>query len=56
MQPDPFATIRRLAQLRQTTDDHMYDEVRALRAAGYSLRTIAAAANVSPDTVMRWSR
>lgn len=53
---DPFADIRRLATVRQTTADNLHDEVRALRAAGYSIRAIAAAAGVAPDTIHRWSR
>ena len=53
---DPFADVRRLADLKTVHADLLRDEVRALRAAGYSLRAIAAAANVAPDTVMRWSR
>ena len=53
---DPFADLRRYADLRTVSTDQLQDEVRALRSAGYSLRAIAAAANVAPDTVMRWSR
>ena len=53
---DPFAEVRRLSDLRTVHADRLRDEVRSLRAAGYSLRAIAQAANVSPDTAMRWSR
>ena len=53
---DPFAEVRRLADLKTVHADQLRDEVRALRAAGFSLRAIAAAAGVVPDTAMRWSR
>jgi len=53
---DPFAEVRRLADLKTVHADLLRDEVRALRAAGYSVRTIAQAANVSHDTAWRWSR
>ena len=53
---DPFTELRRLSNLKTVTADQMRDEVRYLRAAGYSFRAIAWAANISPDTVMRWSR
>ena len=56
MQPDPFSEVRRLADLKTVHTDQLRDEVRALRSAGYSLRAIAAAAGVAPDTAMRWSR
>jgi len=56
MQPDPFADLRRLADLRETAGYELLEEVRALRAAGYSVRAIAQAANVAPDTAWRWSR
>ena len=56
MQPDPFSEVRRLSDLRTVHTDRLRDEVRSLHAAGYSLRAIAQAANVSPDTAMRWSR
>ncbi|HEY7824131.1 MAG TPA: hypothetical protein VIG24_14920 [Acidimicrobiia bacterium] len=53
---DPFADLRRYADLRSTSTDQLRDEVRALRAAGFSIRAIAAAAGVAPDTAHRWSR
>lgn len=53
---DPFAELRRLAMAREVADDSLRLEVGALRAAGYSLRAIAQAAMLSPDTVMRWTR
>ena len=53
---DPFAELRRLVFAREVAQDAVRSEVAALRAAGYSLRGIAAAANLSPDTVMRWTR
>ncbi|HEY7823283.1 MAG TPA: helix-turn-helix domain-containing protein [Acidimicrobiia bacterium] len=53
---DPFADLRRLVLAREVSDDALRLEVGALRSAGYSLRAIAAAANLSPDTVMRWTR
>jgi len=56
MQPDPFADLRRFADLKTVSADQLRDEVRALRAAGYSVRAIAQAANVAPDTAWRWSR
>jgi len=56
MQPDPFSDLRRYSDLKTVASDRLRDEVRSLRAAGYSLRAIAQAANVSPDTAMRWSR
>jgi len=53
---DPFADLRRYADLREVAGDQLRDEIRALRAAGYSVRAIAQAANVAPDTAWRWSR
>ena len=55
MQPDPFFEVRRLADLKTVHTDQLRDEVRALRSAGFSVRAIAAAAGVAPDTVWRWS-
>ena len=56
MQPDPFSEVRRLADLKTMHADQLRDEVRSLRAAGFSIRAIAAAAGVAPDTAHRWSR
>lgn len=56
MLPDPFTEIRRLSNMKTVSADQLRDEVRYLRAAGYTYRAIAAAANISPDTAWRWSR
>jgi DNA-directed RNA polymerase specialized sigma24 family protein len=53
---DPFKQLRRLARDYRATDDQFRSEVQALRASGYTLRAIAAASGLSPDTVMRWCR
>lgn len=50
---DPFAKIRSLANRREETDDAWRQEVRALRAAGFSTRAIAEVAGVSHDTVWK---
>lgn len=50
---DPFATIRELAAQRQMLQHEWSEEVKALHAAGYSLRAIADAAGVSHDSVWR---
>jgi lambda repressor-like predicted transcriptional regulator len=53
---DPFA---RLLELRDDRDRHEWQfrtEIAALRAAGFSLRAIASAAGLAPDTIMRWTR
>ena len=52
---DPFWQLRRLTRQADMADDALRAEVLALRAAGYSLRAIAQAANLSPDTVWRWT-
>jgi hypothetical protein len=51
---DPFVTIRLLADARQKVQHEWSQEVKALHAAGFSLRAIASAAGVSHDTV--WKR
>ena len=51
---DPFSTIRELAAQREQVKHEWSQEVKALHAAGYSLRTIADAAGVSHDTI--WKR
>lgn len=50
---DPFITVRELARQRRMLQHEWSDEVKALHAAGYSLRAIAEAAGVAPDTVWR---
>jgi len=50
---DPFSTIRQLAAKREQVQHEWSQEVKALHAAGYSLRTIADVAGVSHDTVWR---
>lgn len=50
---DPFTALREAAQERIDAQDRWRAEVRACRAAGYSLRTIADAAGVSHDTVWK---
>ena len=51
---DPFSKIRDLAAQREQVKHEWSQEVKALHAAGYSLRTIADAAGVSHDTI--WKR
>ena len=53
---DPFTALRELVAAKAESADAVRQEVAYLRAAGYSLRAIAWAANLSPDTVMRWTR
>jgi transposase-like protein len=50
---DPFDKIRRLTLRRQTATYDWRDEIRLLRAAGYSTRAIASASGVSHDTVWK---
>ena len=52
---DPFQKVRELASRRSAADWALREEIVQLRAAGFSLRTIASAAGVSHDTVWRWS-
>ena len=51
---DPFAKIRDLSAARQKLTYEWVQEMKALRAAGYSVRAIAQVAGVSHDTV--WKR
>jgi hypothetical protein len=51
---DPFATIKMLAYKRNQVTNDWVQEIKALRAAGYSVRAIAEVAGVSHDTV--WKR
>jgi IS30 family transposase len=53
---DPFEKLRRVSRERQELTFEWVQEMKALRAAGYSVRTIAEVANVSHDTVWRQSR
>lgn len=53
---DPFSKMRTLAAKRNNTELEWEDEMRALRAAGYSVRTIAEVAGVSHDTVWKRAR
>ena len=50
---DPFADLRTLAAKRDSVNYEFWSEVRALRAAGYSLRAIAEVAGVSHNSVFR---
>jgi lambda repressor-like predicted transcriptional regulator len=50
---DPFVELRIAARQREASQDMWELEVRAARAAGFSLRAIAEAAGVSHDTVWR---
>ena len=50
---DPFEGLRAAAQDRLTADQRWREEVRAVRALGFSLRVIAEAAGVSHDTVWK---
>jgi lambda repressor-like predicted transcriptional regulator len=50
---DPFATIRQLAHKREQAQHEWQQEIRALHAAGFSLRAIANVAGVSHDTVWK---
>lgn len=50
---DPFEKIRRLTMRREAVTDDWYEEVRLLKAAGFSTRAIADVAGVSHDTVWK---
>jgi len=50
---DPFAKIRVLTGKRDEIADAWREEVRYLRAAGYSTRAIAQVAGVSHDTIWK---
>jgi hypothetical protein len=50
---DPFEGLRAAARARIEAHDRWREEVRAARAVGFSLRTIAEAAGVSHDTVWK---
>lgn len=53
---DPFDKVRRLTLRREASNENWTEEVRLLRAAGYSVRAIADVAGVSHDTVWRATR
>jgi len=53
---DPFAKMRDVSKRRQEATYEWVQEMKALRAAGFSVRTIAEVANVSHDTVWRQAR
>jgi len=53
---DPFAGLRRAVASKANSENQVRQEVAALRALGFSLRAIAGAAGLSPDTVWRWTR
>lgn len=53
---DPFDKIRQLTLRRETAHEDWQEELRLLRAAGYSLRAIADVAGVSHDTVWKATR
>lgn len=51
---DPFEKIRKLSQAKTDVTHEWVQEMKTLRAAGYSVRAIAQVAGVSHDTV--WKR
>jgi transposase-like protein len=53
---DPFEKMRQVSKARHDATYEWVQEMKALRAAGYSVRTIAEVANVSHDTVWRQAR
>lgn len=53
---DPFEKIRRLTLRKEGAFEDWYEELRLLRAAGYSVRAIAEVAGVSHDTVWKATR
>ena len=53
---DPFRLIRQLAAERERLQHEWSTEVKALHAAGFSLRAIADAAGVSHDTIWKQVR
>ena len=53
---DPFVELRIAAKQRDACQKTWEFEVRAARAAGYSLRSIADAAGVSHDTIWKVTR
>jgi hypothetical protein len=50
---DPFYALREAAKVRTEAHRRWQEEVRAVRALGFSLRAIANAAGVSHDTVWK---
>lgn len=53
---DPFKPMRKATLDRHNAQDRWIEEMRALRAAGYSTRFIAGLAGVSHDTVWKMTR
>jgi len=53
---DPFKKMRAAAKKKNDATREWVDEMVALRAAGYSVRTIAEVAGVSHDTVWKRAR
>ena len=53
MTEDPFEKIRTLTMKREQAQDEWREEVRYLRAAGFSTRAIAQVAGVSHDTIWK---
>jgi len=53
MTEDPFGKIRTLTMKRERAQDEWREEVRYLRAAGFSTRAIAQVAGVSHDTIWK---
>lgn len=53
MMEDPFGKIRLLTSKREAAMDAWREEVRYLKACGYSTRAIADVAGVSHDTIWK---
>ena len=53
MREDPFDRLRTLTAKKRQASAEWHEELKALRAAGFSVRAIASAAGVSHDTVWK---